>query len=112
MDELMRRLDPASYRRLLEASWLSLSRNAEERAVYIALPVMDRLLFALRELARRFPRRHASGTLIDLQLLNPFLARLIGANRSTVSRCLGRLADMGLLIRLKDLIVMPLPATA
>jgi hypothetical protein len=112
MRDLMGLLGPEGHFRLLNESWLSLSRISEEREVLLALPVIDRLRFILRRLARRFPRSHASGTLIDLKLPNPFLGRLIGANRFTVSRALGQLAKNGEVIRIKDLVVVPLPTPA
>ena len=112
MEHLIHLLDPEGFARLLSATWLSLSRNSEEREVLLALPVVDRLLFALQRLARRFPHPHPSGTMVDLRMPNPFLASLVGANRSTVSRSLGRLVERGLLIRTKDLVVVPFPAAA
>lgn len=106
MMELVTLLGPEGNFRLLTESWLLLSRVSEEREVLLALSVVDRLRFLLPRLARRFPAEHEKGILIDLKLPNPFLGKLIGANRSTVSRALGRLVKSGEVIRIKDLIVL------
>lgn len=107
MRSLAKLLGPEGNFTLLTTGWRFLSRVAEEMAVLLALDVKDRFRFMLPRLARRFPRQHPEGTLIDLKLPDAFLARLVCAHRCTVNRAIWQLDRHGELRRLDDLILLP-----
>jgi CRP-like cAMP-binding protein len=83
---------------------LALLRRADKRAVGLNLqravcshPSLElRLALLLWQLAERYGRVEPSGVRLDLPLTHALLGRLVAAERPSVSRSLGRLAEHGL----------------
>jgi CRP-like cAMP-binding protein len=95
-----------SIMQLLTTSWLHLSRLAEGRCLLRLLRLEERVRLFVRRLARRHGTRHARGTLIDLRLRDADVARLVGASRSSVNRCMTVLQRAGVLERVGDRILL------
>jgi len=72
-----------------------LRRLLADRCSLAWAPLRRRLAHALRRLARDFGEPSGEWTLIDLQLTQADLARLIGASRANVNRGLGYLQRTG-----------------
>ncbi len=92
---LLRDAAPADAAMLMSAMWCGLRGALLDRCRLIALPLQARLMVALQQLARDFGRQHHLGTLIGLEVRQDDLARLVGAERANVSRCLGKLEHAG-----------------
>jgi CRP-like cAMP-binding protein len=83
---------------------IALLRRAEKRAAGLNLqravcshPSLElRLALLMRHLAERWGRVEPSGIRLDLPLTHALLGRLVAAERPSVSRSLGRLAEHGL----------------
>ena len=91
---------------LLTTSWLHLSRLAEGRCLLRLLPLTERVQLFIRRLARRHGVAHPRGRLVDIRLLDRDVARLVGATRSRVNRCMTALQRSGVLERIGDRIVV------
>src|SRR5207247_4409876 len=61
----------------------------------LTMPLRERVLLELVELARLFGRPHEAGTLIDLALRHADLADLVGGARANVSRAVAQLRHAG-----------------
>jgi len=86
------------------AGWLIAAANRlrhQELAMIraLSLPVPDRALSVLMDLARRHGRAVTDGLLIDLPISQETLARMVGASREAVNRALRRLFVEGVLRR-------------
>jgi hypothetical protein len=74
--------------------------------------IEDRLLLLFWHLAQRWGRVSTGGVRLDLPLTHQTLAKLVGAQRPTVTQALGVLRQRGLLIRGEDrgwLLPLPIP---
>ena len=78
---------------------LALARSGERlrlrTAILRTLPVADRVLAILVELARRFGRPGSDGSAIPLPLTQELVASLCGASRESVNRALAALRGRG-----------------
>lgn len=80
--------------------------RAQSLAVHQAIGYMnridERLLLLFRHLAERWGRVKTEGIVLELALTHDLLARLVGAQRPSVTTALGQLAERGLVQRLPD----------
>jgi CRP/FNR family cyclic AMP-dependent transcriptional regulator len=83
-----------AFARLLADRRLLLERRLTETAVY---PVRERVRIELERLARNTTVSDSRGYIITDRLTHEELARLVGANRVTVSRAVGELCRRGLI---------------
>ncbi len=93
--------------RLMAYSWRALSRHLYDRCRMPLLRLSDRLLLALRTLARDFGRPVPGGTCIDVRVTQTHLAQLVGGSRAAVCRALGDLMQRGRLATHGDVFVLP-----
>lgn len=81
-------------------------RRAQSLAVHQAIGhltrVDDRLLLLFWHLSERWGRVKTEGVVLELHLTHMLLARLVGAQRPSVTTALGQLAERGLVRRLPD----------
>jgi CRP/FNR family transcriptional regulator len=82
--------------------WKAESRFAETGA----FDAPGRLANLLLRLANDFGGQHERGTMIDLNLTQQDIAKMIGATRETVSHCLARLLEYGAVRRRRAPIIV------
>jgi len=84
--------------KLLETTWLDLSRLAEDRQMMMSLLLQERIVYILGRLAPRFGTKCQDGILIDLFLPDGVIGRLVNATRSRVN-CAMRAAQRAGVLR-------------
>lgn len=72
---------------------------ARRLASFLTLPVVDRLLSVLEDLASAHGRDATEGRKIELPLTQDDLAAMVGATRESVNRAVQQLSDRGLVRR-------------
>jgi CRP/FNR family cyclic AMP-dependent transcriptional regulator len=102
----------------LIGAWLTASLTARvaalERALgrALSLPVRDRVLDLICELAQAYGVERSGGIWVSLPLSQDDLGALIGATRESVSRALRQLTDLGFVHREQGWYVLHAPARA
>ena len=95
VDNVLRGLPASRVLRFMTRRCRVLSRALVRKSVLLALPVRDRLLCELAALGHDFGERRENGILIRLPMTHEDLAELVGATRTSVTRCLGELRAEG-----------------
>lgn len=91
----------------LERACRALSSRLALLCALHELPLADRLLLRLEELARDFGVAHPAGIRVDVPLTHHDLARLVAASRPNVTRAFTRLEGAGRVQREGGRIVLP-----